>query len=145
MSKVVFITGGNRGIGLEFVRYYLAKGFQVVATSRQPYDKSSDLGKLIPMENHLILDTSCQKSIESLANFKRPIDYLINNAGILAVDKLETLTAENMTSQFTTNTLGPLFVSKALLPNLSAGSKSIPFCSKLSCEHYVCDGKCRRE
>ncbi|HJM71561.1 MAG TPA: SDR family NAD(P)-dependent oxidoreductase, partial [Gammaproteobacteria bacterium] len=41
----VFITGANRGIGLEFTKQYLEKGWTVIATARKP-DKAEDLNQL---------------------------------------------------------------------------------------------------
>ena len=51
------------------------------------------------------------------------IDILLNNAGILRGDSLESLDYEAMEEQFRINTLGPLRVTEALLPNLGSGSK----------------------
>ena len=36
MPPTVLVTGANRGIGLEFVRQYSAKGWRVIATTRDP-------------------------------------------------------------------------------------------------------------
>ena len=51
------------------------------------------------------------------------IDILINNAGILRSDSLESVDYDVMLEHFRVNTLGPLRVTKALLPNLHEGSK----------------------
>ncbi|HEX7719509.1 MAG TPA: SDR family oxidoreductase, partial [Woeseiaceae bacterium] len=53
----------------------------------------------------------------------KSIDVLINNAGILRRDELETLDFESMVEQYQVNSLGPLRVTRALLSNLSKGSK----------------------
>ena len=41
----IFITGANRGIGLEFVRQYLANGDTVFAAARKP-DEATELNTL---------------------------------------------------------------------------------------------------
>ena len=61
----------------------------------------------------------------------RPIDVLINNAGILSSEPLSDLDLSRVQRQFEVNTLGPLLVSQALLPNLSAGSKLIIITSRM--------------
>jgi short-subunit dehydrogenase len=40
--QTVLITGSNRGIGFEFVKQYADKGYNVIATCRNP-DKADDL------------------------------------------------------------------------------------------------------
>ena len=52
-----------------------------------------------------------------------PIDVLLNNAGILRGDRLDSLDYAAMEEQFRVNTLGPLRITEALLDNLSSGSK----------------------
>ena len=42
----VFITGANRGIGLEFTKQYLERGWSVIATARKP-EKAEDLKQFI--------------------------------------------------------------------------------------------------
>jgi NAD(P)-dependent dehydrogenase (short-subunit alcohol dehydrogenase family) len=53
----------------------------------------------------------------------RSLDLLINNAGILTVESLGDLDYERIRRQFEVNTLGPLRVTTALLPNLHNGAK----------------------
>jgi short-subunit dehydrogenase len=71
------------------------------------------------------IDVSSGQSIEllrdQLANVK--LDWLINNAGILAVESLDDLNFETIEQQFRVNSMGPLRVTAALLDNLSDGSK----------------------
>jgi short-subunit dehydrogenase len=51
------------------------------------------------------------------------IDILVNNAGILQSDRLGNIDYDSMLEQYRVNTLGPLRVTEALLPNLHDGSK----------------------
>ena len=83
----VFITGANRGIGLEFTKQYLERGWTVIATARKP-DKAEDLKQLeIQYPDHLSiqqLDVTDHERIDNLAKELegQPIDLLLNNAGI---------------------------------------------------------------
>jgi len=86
----LLITGANRGLGFEFVRQFLGDGWDVIASCRNP-DKADELtalgqdhGDRLTVET---MDVNEDKSVYGLADrlADRPIDLLINNAGM--VDK----------------------------------------------------------
>ena len=84
--STVLITGSNRGIGLAFAEYYVAAGWNVLATARSP-ERASELQSLAQGYEHLIieqLDVTDHERIVALAESYRdtPIDLLINNAGV---------------------------------------------------------------
>lgn len=109
----VLVTGANRGLGLEYAKQYRAAGHQVIGTARNP-DEAVEL-KATGAEV-VQLDVTRDEEIAGLAKSLkgRRIDVLINNAGYLSREQ----TREAMTLSFSVNTLGPLFVSRALAPNL---------------------------
>lgn len=80
MKKTALVTGINRGIGQEFVKQLLSRGYSVIGTCRQPSD-------ITPQENLLVepLDILDDQAIQALAAKYEdtPIDLLINNAGVL--------------------------------------------------------------
>ena len=84
----VLVTGSNRGLGLEFVRQYAARGWKVIATARSP-EAATEL-RAIAAKNRDVtverLDVEDVAAIRSLAAKYRgtPIDVLINNAGASA-------------------------------------------------------------
>ncbi len=120
----VLITGANRGLGLEMCKQFAADGYTVIGTARKP-EKATELkttGATI-----VKLDVTSELDIAAMAKTLKgqKIDILINNAGYFGpnlmtekMDNLNTLTREEMTRCISVNTLGPLFVTQALLPNL---------------------------
>ena len=121
-----FITGGNRGIGLEFAKQLSEKGHHVLAGFRNP--KSTDkLKKIIPNENLLHLNVIDEQSIiDTVTELKSRVnhlDLLINNAGIIGSrDGLKKVEMNDHLDTFKTNTLGPLFVTKHCRSLLGKGS-----------------------
>ncbi len=120
MPKVL-VTGCNRGIGLQLCTQLHARGDEVIGVCRSASPEVSALGiRLIEG-----IDVSVAGDISALAKalHGESIDILINNAGILRSDRLESVDYDVMLEQFRVNTLGPLRVTQALLPNLHEGSK----------------------
>lgn len=123
-TATVLITGANRGIGLEYARQFKAKGYAVIGTARNPGEATELAALDVRVE---ALDVTDAASVAALA--KRldgvPIDVLINNAGIGDRDDTSVLATDFAMFERTlaVNTLGPLRVTQALLPNLRAGSR----------------------
>lgn len=118
------VTGAGRGIGLEFCRQLLGRGDQVVAVCRSPSRGLAELGA----ETIAGVDVTDPGSAVELGGKLRgrPIDVLINNAGVLRRDHLGTLCEESvddMVLQFRTNSLGPVLITEALLPSLVENAK----------------------
>ncbi|MEM9208557.1 MAG: SDR family oxidoreductase [Pseudomonadota bacterium] len=120
-SPTVLITGANRGLGLEFARQYAASGWSVIGTARRPA-QASDLNALDV--DVMPLDVTDKDSISALAAAlgERKVDLLINNAGIFPMARtLESVDAYDYAQTLMVNTLGPVLVTQALLPNLRQG------------------------
>lgn len=126
-APVVLITGSNRGIGLALTLLYASRGWQVIATCRDP-DHAADLKTLAAAHPSVVLETLdvvSKPSLEALvARYRgRPIDLLINNAGV-AGDYTGQLPGhfdeEVFAEVMRINAFAPLQVSSALLDNVSA-------------------------
>ncbi len=89
----VLITGSNRGLGLEFTRQYLAGGWTVLATCRDPAaaDELATLRATHPALEVHALDVADFTTIDRLAVSLagRPIDVLLNNAGVFGPRPLD--------------------------------------------------------
>ncbi|WP_114417674.1 SDR family oxidoreductase [Marinospirillum perlucidum] len=121
MPLTAVITGANRGIGLALARHYAQAGWQLVGVCRET---SADLNEVA---NRVItgVDITAEEDVKRLAGELEgtAIDLLINNAGLLADERLGELDFASLARQMEINAYGPLRVTEALLPLLHQGSK----------------------
>ena len=115
----VFITGASRGLGEEFVKQFLEDDWDIIATCRNPDEIQLD----IPRNSIDIfpLDVTDHDSITILKSDlgKRPIDVLINNAGIIGQrDGFGTLDYSAWARAMDTNVFGPMRIAEALIENV---------------------------
>jgi len=128
-KPTVFITGANRGIGLEFVKQYTENGWNVIATARKP-EKAEDLNALAAKHDTIVveqLDVTDYARIDELAEqYKdQPFDIFLSNAGITPKYKTAFVRAAKIDydmarKSYEVNALAPLRLSTAFMPNLSA-------------------------
>lgn len=125
------VTGANRGIGFGLTRRIARRGDSVIATCRNPA-AARELAGLAEMVGGrvvvLALDVGEPASILA-AKAKlgtRPIDVLINNAGIKgpARQSARDMDFDGLAQTFAVNAIGPLRVTQALLPNLRAADRA---------------------
>jgi len=119
----VVITGSNKGIGLALCRELKFRGHQVVATCRRASAELLQLGVEVAAD----IDVTDSAAADRLHTHigARPVDLLINNAGITARESFAALDFNTIRDQFEVNSLGPIRVTKALVGNLRAGSKVV--------------------
>ena len=120
-ARTVLITGANRGIGLELSRQYSAAGWHVIGTARNP-ESAQELAAL--GAEVMQLDVTDPASADRLSRDlgSRPVSLLINNAGILPMMRsLEEIDMDTYERVMDVNALGPVRVTRAVLPNLRAG------------------------
>jgi NAD(P)-dependent dehydrogenase (short-subunit alcohol dehydrogenase family) len=113
LMKTILVTGCSSGFGLDIARYFLDRGWKVVATMRTP---NQDI--LPPSENLRILplDVTDEDSIRHAIEVAGPIDVLVNNAGIGWLNALEGTPIDVARDLFETNTLGTMRMVQAVLP-----------------------------
>ena len=130
----IFITGANRGLGLEFARQYAADGWNVIATARNP-DEASELKALPGDVSVEALDVRDFGAAAGLADrlSGRPIDVLIANAGTWGPQRIESAAdAEAWMETFAVNSVAPVLVARALLgPVEAARGKMIAITSRM--------------
>lgn len=128
--KNVFITGTNRGLGLELAKQYLNRGEKVFATCRdssksvelESLRKSAD-GNLEIIELNLFSDESINQVSKSIDD--QPIDLFINNAGMMGPRNISlgAVSGSIWAEVFRVNTIAPLLLAQALLANIEKGQE----------------------
>ena len=121
MPKTALVTGANRGIGLEICRQLVERGDRVIAACRSVSNGLTSLD--VQVEEGV--DVSSEESVAHLVRRLggQPIDWLINNAGVLTRETLSSMDYGAVRLQFEVNAMGPLRITHALLPQLGPGSK----------------------
>jgi NAD(P)-dependent dehydrogenase (short-subunit alcohol dehydrogenase family) len=135
--KTVFISGGSRGLGLEFTKQYLSKGYHVLAASRNALN-STDLEQLKLKYNDQLeiyqLDVSSEESrqriYQDISKKTEKIDILINNAGIASGNekfryKFGELNQEDLCRSFLVNSVAQLMITEKFFPLLKKSAQSI--------------------
>lgn len=124
----VLVTGANRGIGLELARQYRGAGWRVIGCCRRP-ESAEALTAVLGGEPIRTLDVTRPADIERLATDLRgvAIDLLVNNAGVLTPPDQSLALHDHAAwvTSFETNAIGPFLVTRALVPNLMAGSRKV--------------------
>jgi NAD(P)-dependent dehydrogenase (short-subunit alcohol dehydrogenase family) len=118
-DRVWMITGAGRGMGVEIAKAALAAGYQVVGTGRNTDKVTKALGKA---ENLLVVKLDVTKPADAETAVKAAIDQfgridvLVNNAASFYAGYFEELTPDQMDQQLLTSLIGPMNVTRAVLP-----------------------------
>lgn len=127
MNKTILITGASSGIGKETAKLFQSKGWNVIATMRNPENETA----LKQLDNVLVvkldvldldsIKTAFEEGVEKFGS----VDVLLNNAGYGAYGPLEAFSREKIVRQFNTNVIGLLDVTKTILPYFRQNKKGI--------------------
>jgi NAD(P)-dependent dehydrogenase (short-subunit alcohol dehydrogenase family) len=125
----VLVTGSNRGLGLEFVKQYAERGWDVIATARDP-DGAKELRELaaknrrITIEKLDVLDTAAIKALAKKYQ-GRAVDVLLNNAGVLGDMKAQALGSldyAEFEEVMAVNVYAPLAIAEAFREHVAAST-----------------------
>jgi len=133
-GKSVIVTGGNGGIGRETARVLLSKGARVYIATRSE-EKSQKVIEELKKETgkdtifFLKLDLSDLVSVKAAAEEyigkETELHTLYNNGGVMYTP-IDHVTTQGFDMQFGTNVLGHFYLTKLLLPVLTATAKKTP-------------------
>jgi NAD(P)-dependent dehydrogenase (short-subunit alcohol dehydrogenase family) len=155
-KKVWLITGAGRGMGVDIAKAAIKAGHKVIATGRNPERVTKALGdhnNLLAVKLDITNATDAEAAVEAgIARFGT-IDVLVNNAANFNAGYFEELSMEEIESQLSTSLLGPMKVTKAVLPVMrkhrsghivsissTAGLVGYTFCSAYSASKFGIEG-----
>jgi NAD(P)-dependent dehydrogenase (short-subunit alcohol dehydrogenase family) len=120
-GKVWLITGAGRGMGLDIAKAALSAGHNVIATGRDIRKVMDAIGSTERLLVHKLdvtkpsdAETAVKASVERFGS----IDVLVNNAAIFFAGFFEEFTSEQIRAQMNTNFVGPMNVTRAVLPQM---------------------------
>ena len=155
-TKTWFITGAGRGMGVDIARAALAAGHNVVATGRNTDAVSKAVGEadnLLVAKLDVTSTQDAESAVQAAVDRFGGIDVLVNNAGSFYAGFFEELTPEQIDRQLATTLVGPMNVTRAVLPLMrkqrsghvvaissSAGLAGYEFCTAYSASKYGVEG-----
>src|SRR6266704_3144998 len=155
-KKVWFITGASRGMGVDFAKAALAAGHAVVGTGRDPDALAKAVGEsddLLVLKLDVTSRTDAEAAVRAAVNRFGRIDVLVNNAGNFFAGYFEELTPEQIDRQLGTLLIGPMNVTRAVLPVMrkqrsghvitissTAGLVGFAFCSAYAAAKFGVEG-----
>ncbi|MBT8438924.1 MAG: SDR family oxidoreductase [Gammaproteobacteria bacterium] len=131
----ILITGANRGIGLEMVKYSMQQGWRVFACCRNPHNADSlfSIAKLSSGQVSVhIADMQELSTLQALSYELRNdhIDILMNNAGVYGSDKNKfgSVDVDSWLQTFQINSIAPLKMVEAFAEQLQMGKGKLVAC-----------------
>jgi NAD(P)-dependent dehydrogenase (short-subunit alcohol dehydrogenase family) len=155
-KTVWFITGAGRGMGVDIAEAALAAGHAVVATGRNTKAVAgavSEADDVLVVKLDITSLVSAKAAVRAAIDHFGRIDVLVNNAGNFFAGFFEELTATQIEQQLTTGLVGPMNVTRAVLPVMrkqrsgkvvsissTAGIVGQEFCSAYAASKFGLEG-----
>jgi NAD(P)-dependent dehydrogenase (short-subunit alcohol dehydrogenase family) len=155
-KRVWFVTGAGRGIGVDIAQAALAAGHAVVASGRNTEavaDAIGEAGDLLVVELDITSLASAGAAVQAALDRFGRIDVLVNNAGNFYAGFFEELAPEQIERSLTTNLVGPMNITRAVLPVMrkqrsgnvvtitsTAGVVGQEFCSAYAAAKFGAEG-----
>src|SRR5512132_2774774 len=118
-KRVWFITGAGRGMGVDFAKAALAAGNAVVATGRNTDAVRTAVGEaedLLVVQLDVTKPEDAEAAVKAAVDRFGRIDVLVNNAANFYGGYFEELTPAQIEDQLATGLIGPMNVTRAVLP-----------------------------
>jgi len=132
-GKVAIVTGGGSGIGRAIARAFAREAAQVAVFGRRPEALDQVVTELkqsgqtaIPVVCDVSHEQQTAEAVQTVEQAFGPVNVLVNNAGILSVSTVESISVEDWDRVMATNLKGPFLMARAVLPSMRrAGGGSI--------------------
>ncbi|MBN2910742.1 SDR family NAD(P)-dependent oxidoreductase [Polycladomyces sp. WAk] len=118
-KKVWFITGAGRGMGVDIAKAALDAGYRVVATGRNTDKVTKAVGEaedVLVVKLDITNPADAEAAVKAAVDRFGRIDVLVNNAANCYLGYFEELTPKQIEHQLATNLIGPMNVTRAVLP-----------------------------
>ncbi|MPS66099.1 MAG: short-chain dehydrogenase/reductase [Chryseobacterium sp.] len=121
-TKVWFVTGASKGLGLALIKKLLEQNYRVAATTRNVPSLISEIGEtseaFLPLEVSLTDNENVQSAIAKTIEHFGQLDVVVNNAGYGQLGTLEELSDKEARANFDVNVFGTLNVIRNAMPHL---------------------------
>lgn len=146
MSKLAIITGGTKGIGRAIIEKFASEKFDIATCSRKP-DELEALKKYVEskysVEAHVLkADMAVKGQVRGFTDFviglKKPIDVLVNNAGLFCPGKVTEEEDGALESMIEVNLYSAYYTTRGLADSMksSKGGHIFNMCSIASIKAY---------
>src|SRR5437660_246117 len=155
-KNIWFITGAGRGMGVDLAKAALVAGNAVVATGRNTYAVTKAVGEandLLVVKLDITSPQDAEAAVKAAVDRFGGIDVLVNNAANFYAGYFEELTPEQIKRQLATSLIGPMNVTRAVLPVMrkqrsghiisissGAGLVGFEFCSAYAASKFGLEG-----
>lgn len=124
-GKTVAITGGSRGLGFLLAREFGSRGARIAILARDKDELSRAAEKLqatgnevLTIESDITIRQEADRAVQKIHEQFGRVDVLVNNAGIISVGPVETMTIDDYRNSINTHFWGPYFATSAVLPEM---------------------------
>lgn len=147
---MIVVTGGTKGIGLAILRRFADEGFDLVTCSRNQAELDNVVADLAVQYNvrvwHIVADLSQKNEVQEFVSFihslNRPIDVLVNNAGLFIPGAVHLEEEGALEHMINTNLYSAYHLTRGLVHDMKSRKEGHIFnmCSTASIVPYVNGG-----
>ncbi|MGH7928513.1 MAG: SDR family NAD(P)-dependent oxidoreductase [Candidatus Binatia bacterium] len=124
-GRTVVISGGSRGLGLEMARCFGHEGADLALLARdddelrRAQQELESIGvNVLPLRCDIRDEQNIEESVRRIIEWKRRIDVLVNNAGVIQVGPLENLDRKDFDAAVDTHLCGPFHLINQVIPQM---------------------------